>query len=149
MMLDCCRPLQGLLARFLIRCAFSVENDQAVHRSKGRRTGSVQRGLSVFQYQAYGDESSKEGGTMDKEEIARADQNHMLHVGLAELGVVFVEGEGTIIKDIDSRLGAYHGGTFGAKTATCLVMSKPPWVESLVPGFVHIPMPYCYRCSFG
>ncbi len=48
-----------------------------------------------------------------------------------------------------SRHGAYHGGTFGAKTATCQVMSKPSWVEPLVPGVVHVPMPYCYRCAFG
>jgi 4-aminobutyrate aminotransferase-like enzyme len=48
-----------------------------------------------------------------------------------------------------SRLGAYHGGTYGAKSATALVMSKPAWVEPLVPGFIHVPMPYCYRCSFG
>jgi taurine-pyruvate aminotransferase len=48
-----------------------------------------------------------------------------------------------------SRLGAYHGGTFGAKAATALIMSKPSWVEPLVPGFVHVPMPYCYRCAFG
>jgi len=48
-----------------------------------------------------------------------------------------------------SRLGAYHGATFGANTATGLVMSKPAWVEPLVPGFVHVPLPYCYRCSFG
>ena len=48
-----------------------------------------------------------------------------------------------------SRLGAYHGGTFAAKTATCLLMSKPSWVEPLTPGFIHVPMPYCYRCSFG
>ncbi len=48
-----------------------------------------------------------------------------------------------------SRHGAYHGGTFGAKTVTGQVMSKPAWVEPLVPGVVHVPMPYCYRCAFG
>jgi 4-aminobutyrate aminotransferase-like enzyme len=180
---------------------------------------------------------------MNKEEIISADRNHVLNVGIEELGLVIVEGKGAIVKDIDgneyfdfgsqtlnvavghghkrvidaavkqmhklsfctmlamnepksklanlmndithpslthlytvsggseanesamflakrarhtvggfkfiSRLGAYHGGTFGAKTATGLVMSKPPWVEPLVPGFIHVPMPYCYRCSFG
>lgn len=180
---------------------------------------------------------------MKKEDIIHNDQQHVLHVGLEELGIVIVEGKGATVKDIDgkeyldfgaqtlnvsvghgnrrvieaaaeqmsklsfctmlamnepksklaklmneithpsltrlytvsggseanesamflakrarhktggykfiSRLGAYHGGTFGAKTATGLVMSKPPWVEPLVPGFVHVPMPYCYRCSFG
>lgn len=48
-----------------------------------------------------------------------------------------------------SRLGAYHGATFAANAATGLVMSKPTWVEPLPPGFVHVPLPYCYRCSFG
>lgn len=48
-----------------------------------------------------------------------------------------------------SRLGAYHGATFAANAATGLVMSKPSWVEPLTPGFIHVPLPYCYRCSFG
>jgi len=48
-----------------------------------------------------------------------------------------------------SRLGAYHGATFGACAATGLVMSKPAWIEPLPTGFVHVPLPYCYRCSFG
>lgn len=48
-----------------------------------------------------------------------------------------------------SRLGAYHGATFAANAATGLVVSKPTWVEPLTPGFVHVPLPYCYRCSFG
>ncbi len=48
-----------------------------------------------------------------------------------------------------SRLGAYHGGTFAATAATGLTMSKPPWIEPLPSGFVHVPLPYCYRCSFG
>jgi len=48
-----------------------------------------------------------------------------------------------------SRLGAYHGATFAANAATGLVMSKPAWVEPLTSGFVHVPLPYCYRCSFG
>jgi taurine-pyruvate aminotransferase len=180
---------------------------------------------------------------MDREEIISADRKHVLHVGLEELGIVIVGGNGAVVRDIDgneyldfgaqtlnvaighgnrrvidaavnqmkklsfcsmlamnepksklaklmndithpsltrlytvsggseanesamflakrarqggggyrfiSRLGAYHGGTFGAKTATGLLMSKPPWVEPLVPGFIHVPMPYCYRCSFG
>lgn len=48
-----------------------------------------------------------------------------------------------------SRLGAYHGATFAANAATGLIMSKPAWVEPLTPGFVHVPLPYCYRCCFG
>jgi 4-aminobutyrate aminotransferase-like enzyme len=48
-----------------------------------------------------------------------------------------------------SRLGAYHGATFAANAATGLVVSKPAWVEPLPSGFVHVPLPYCYRCSFG
>jgi 4-aminobutyrate aminotransferase-like enzyme len=180
---------------------------------------------------------------MDKKSILAATRNHVLGVGLEELDLVFVKGEGAVIEDIDkqkyldfgaqtlnvfighgnkrvinaaidqmnklsfctmlamsepkamlaklmdeithpnltrlytvsggseanesamflakkarhlsggykfiTRLGAYHGGTFGAKTATGLLMSKGPWVEPLMPGFVHVPMPYCYRCAFG
>ena len=180
---------------------------------------------------------------MDKNEIIRIDKNHVLNVGIEEMDLAIVDGEGAIVKDIDgneyfdfgaqtlnvaighgnrrvidaavgqmnklsfctmlamnepksklaklmndithpslthlytvsggseanesamllakrerhkvggykfiSRFGAYHGGTFGAKSATGQVMTKPPWVEPLVPGFIHVPMPYCYRCSFG
>ena len=180
---------------------------------------------------------------MTKKEIIAATNNHVLGVGLEELGLVFVKGDGAVIEDIDgkqyldfgaqtlnvfvghgnkrvidaavaqmgklsfctmlamnepkaelaklmneithpsltmlytvsggseanesamflakkarhgvrgykfiTRLGAYHGGTFAAKTATGLVMAKGSWVEPLMPGFVHVPMPYCYRCAFG
>lgn len=48
-----------------------------------------------------------------------------------------------------SRLGAYHGATFGANAATGQALCKPAWAEPLVPGFIHVPLPYCYRCSFG
>jgi len=48
-----------------------------------------------------------------------------------------------------SRLGVYHGATFAASAATGQTLTKPVWAEPLVPGFVHVPLPYCYRCSFG
>jgi len=50
---------------------------------------------------------------------------------------------------IISRLGAYHGATAAANAATGLIMAKPPFIYPTVPGFIHVPMPYCYRCSFG
>lgn len=42
----------------------------------------------------------------------------------------------------------YHGSTFGALSATGITKIRTPF-EPLLQGFVHVPPPYCYRCSFG
>ncbi len=47
-----------------------------------------------------------------------------------------------------SRWYAYHGGTAGALSAGGLPARRSPF-EPLLPGFVHVPPPYCYRCKFG
>ncbi len=43
---------------------------------------------------------------------------------------------------------SYHGSTFGALSATGITKIRSPF-EPLLPGFPHVPAPYCYRCSFG
>jgi taurine-pyruvate aminotransferase len=43
---------------------------------------------------------------------------------------------------------AYHGTNFGSLTACGLPSIKTP-NEPLVPGFSHVPQPYCYRCDLG
>jgi adenosylmethionine-8-amino-7-oxononanoate aminotransferase len=47
-----------------------------------------------------------------------------------------------------SRLRSYHGTTYGAVSATGI---EAFWKDlgPLLPGFVHIPPPYCYRCPWG
>ena len=47
-----------------------------------------------------------------------------------------------------SRQNAYHGTNLGAMSASGIA---PLWTNfgPLVPGFIHIPAPYCYRCAFG
>ncbi len=47
-----------------------------------------------------------------------------------------------------SRLLAYHGATYGALSATGLAHY---WQNfgPMVPGFIHVPAPYCYRCPWG
>lgn len=47
-----------------------------------------------------------------------------------------------------SRRESYHGVTFGALSATGLRIYRTPF-EPLVPGFVHVPAPYCYHCDYG
>lgn len=44
--------------------------------------------------------------------------------------------------------GGFHGNTFGAVSATGVTLYRRPY-EPLVPGFRHIPAPFCYRCPFG
>ncbi|MGF1514495.1 MAG: aminotransferase [Elainellaceae cyanobacterium] len=49
---------------------------------------------------------------------------------------------------IISRYRAYHGTTMGALSATAQAERRAKY-EPLVPGFLHVPPPYCYRCPFG
>ena len=46
---------------------------------------------------------------------------------------------------IISRYRGYHGFTFGAMSATGQ-MARRTKFEPLVPGFLHVDPPYCYRC---
>jgi adenosylmethionine-8-amino-7-oxononanoate aminotransferase len=46
------------------------------------------------------------------------------------------------------RNSAYHGVHFGSLSATGFPFFREPF-EPLVPGFLHIAAPYCYRCEFG
>lgn len=48
---------------------------------------------------------------------------------------------------IVSRYGSYHGGTFGAMSASGSGERKKPY-EPMPPGFLHVHPPYCYRCPF-
>lgn len=47
-----------------------------------------------------------------------------------------------------SLYGAYHGAAYGATSATGMSRMWQNY-EPLVPGFIHIPRYYCYRCDFG
>ena len=49
---------------------------------------------------------------------------------------------------IISRYRAYHGNTLGALSATSQAGRSFKY-EPLVPGFIHIHPPYCYRCPYG
>jgi adenosylmethionine-8-amino-7-oxononanoate aminotransferase len=49
---------------------------------------------------------------------------------------------------IISRNLSYHGTSFGALSATGAPPIRAPF-EPLVPGFIHIAHPYCYRCELG
>jgi len=49
---------------------------------------------------------------------------------------------------IISFWGAYHGSTYASMTAGGVASNRNPY-EPLVPGFYHVPAPYCYRCPFG
>jgi len=42
----------------------------------------------------------------------------------------------------------YHGATFGALSAHGLTYARFDF-EPLLPGFIHVSPPYCYRCDFG
>ena len=44
--------------------------------------------------------------------------------------------------------GAFHGRTLGAASAGGSLGVKKGY-GPLVPGFIHAPFPYCYRCPFG
>jgi taurine--2-oxoglutarate transaminase len=43
---------------------------------------------------------------------------------------------------------AYHGSTYASMTAGGVASNRNQY-EPLVPGFYHIPTPYCYRCVFN
>ncbi|MHB1006060.1 MAG: aminotransferase family protein [Chloroflexota bacterium] len=47
-----------------------------------------------------------------------------------------------------AKYGAYHGATAGALSATGGWERKSVF-EPLVPGFIHVLPPYCYRCPYG
>jgi len=49
---------------------------------------------------------------------------------------------------IISRIGSYHGQTAGALTANASGYAVKAPFEPLVPGAVHVPGIYCYRCPF-
>jgi taurine-pyruvate aminotransferase len=49
---------------------------------------------------------------------------------------------------IISRYRAYHGNTLGTLSATAQAGRKFKY-EPLLPGFIHIHPPYCYRCPYG
>lgn len=51
-------------------------------------------------------------------------------------------------KKIISRRESYHGVTYGALSATGLRIYRQPF-EPLLPFFLHVSPPYCYRCDFG
>jgi len=51
--------------------------------------------------------------------------------------------------NIISRWGGYHGNSLGAAGAASGTVLYKRAFESIVPGFIHIPPPYCYRCPFG
>jgi len=46
-------------------------------------------------------------------------------------------------------LGAFHGRTMGALSLTARKAVQRRGFGPLVPGAVHAPYPYCYRCPFG
>ena len=56
--------------------------------------------------------------------------------------------KGQLRYKIISRYRAYHGNTLGALSATA-VAGRSFKYEPLVPGFIHIHPPYCYRCPYG
>lgn len=56
--------------------------------------------------------------------------------------------DGQLRYKIISRYRAYHGNTLGTLSATAQAGRKFKY-EPLLPGFVHIHPPYCYRCPYG
>jgi len=46
-------------------------------------------------------------------------------------------------------LGSFHGRTMGALSLTARKAVQRRGFGSLVPGVIHAPYPYCYRCPFG
>ncbi|MGQ9554098.1 MAG: aminotransferase family protein [Anaerolineae bacterium] len=57
------------------------------------------------------------------------------------------KGERSRTKIIFRRYG-YHGATMGGLSATGLPWFREPF-EPLVPGFIHVMPPYCYRCELS
>lgn len=49
---------------------------------------------------------------------------------------------------IIARYGGYHGNTAAALSASGVLNYKMDFDPNL-PGFIHVPPPYCYRCDFG
>jgi len=47
-----------------------------------------------------------------------------------------------------ARKESYHGATLGALSCTGLRVYRTSF-EPLLPGFVHVPPPYCYRCEYN
>src|SRR5439155_11352284 len=45
--------------------------------------------------------------------------------------------------------GSFHGRTMGALSLTARKTVQRAGFGPLVPGVVHAPYPYCYRCPFG
>ncbi|MCE4606802.1 MAG: aminotransferase class III-fold pyridoxal phosphate-dependent enzyme, partial [Desulfurococcales archaeon] len=45
-------------------------------------------------------------------------------------------------------LGAFHGRTMGAASITASKPVQRKWFSPLVPGVIHVPYPYSYRCPF-
>ena len=46
-------------------------------------------------------------------------------------------------------LGGFHGRTMGALSLTARKVTQRAGFGPLVPGVVHTPYPYCYRCPYG
>ncbi len=49
---------------------------------------------------------------------------------------------------IISRWGGYHGNLAWSGTASGTVLYKRAY-DPMAPAFIHVPPPYCYRCTFG
>lgn len=45
--------------------------------------------------------------------------------------------------------GAFHGRTMGALSLSASRAAQRQYFSPLVPGVVHMPYPYCYRCPYG
>ncbi len=45
--------------------------------------------------------------------------------------------------------GAFHGRTMGALSLTASKASQKKHFHPFVPGVIHVPYPYCYRCPYG
>lgn len=50
---------------------------------------------------------------------------------------------------IISYIGAYHGSTYGAITASGISLNMRRAIGPLLPDFQHMPYPDCYRCPMG
>ncbi|MGY0288089.1 MAG: acetyl ornithine aminotransferase family protein [Thermoproteota archaeon] len=46
-------------------------------------------------------------------------------------------------------IGAFHGRTYGAMSLTASKPVQRKYFGPLVPGVIHVPYPYVYRCPFG
>ena len=45
-------------------------------------------------------------------------------------------------------IGSFHGRTMGSLSFTSTSVSARRYYNSMMPGVVHVPYPYCYRCLF-